>query len=142
MVASRVRNAMAASGWGDVHVVVHEDPTALIDLMEGFDLVVIADAVRSRAAAGTVTLHEVGRGQPALPSRTDPGPAGTHGLGLPAVLELARALDRLPPRVVVIGVEAVGFEHGQAVSGAVVAGVDHAVGVVLDILRNSVSSNG
>ena len=135
LVASLVHDAVAALGATNVHVVEHEDPTSLVDLMVGFDLVVIADAVRSGAAAGTVSLHEAGRSEAALPSSTDPGPSGTHGLGLAAALEPARALDRLPDRVVVVGVEAVDFEHGHAPSDAVADGVTTAVHVILDILR-------
>ncbi|MEI6361828.1 MAG: hydrogenase maturation protease [Actinomycetes bacterium] len=134
-VASLVHDAVAALGTTNVQVVEHEDPTSLVDLMAGFDLVIIADAVRSGAAAGTVSLREVGRGEAALPARTDPGPSGTHGLGLASALELARALDRLPERVVVVGIEAVDFEHGRTLSDPVAAGVAAAVEAILDTLR-------
>lgn len=137
LVASLVHDAVAALDAPNVHVIEHEDPTSLVDLMVGFDVVVIADAIRSGAAAGTVTLHEAGRSETALPSRTDPGPSGTHGLGLAAAIELARALDRLPDRVVVVGIEAVDFEHGHTPSDAVAAGVTTAVHVILDILRHA-----
>ncbi len=136
VVAAMVREELAADGPRGVHVVEHEDPTALIDLMEGFSLVVLADASRSGAPAGTVTVHEVRQGKPALPARARSGPSGTHGLGLAQALELARSLDRLPDRVVVIGIEAAHFEHGRPLSTPVTSAVTTAVDAVLGILRD------
>lgn len=136
-VAAQVGVAVAALRIPGVEVVEHEDPTALIALMDGHDLVVVVDAVRSGAPAGTVTVREVGhRGRP-LGARPAPGPAGTHGLGLAMAVELARTLGRLPQRVLVVGVEAVGFEHGHPMSAPVLAAVPLAVGVVLEVLEGA-----
>lgn len=135
LVAERIRDVVTERGPAGVRVVIHEDPTALIDAMADVDIAVIVDAVRSGAPAGTVTAREVGPTEPALSARSAPGPAGTHGLGLTAALELARALDRLPTRVVVVGVEAVDFEHGRPQSPQVTDAVPVAVEVVLAILR-------
>lgn len=123
-----------------VRVVEHEDPTALVDLLDPggsdgpWDVAIVVDAVRSGAAPGTLTVLEVGSsGQDfgSLGARLDPGPAGTHGFGLPGAIELARALDRLPARVVVVGIEAVGFEHGAALSPALRSALPAAVDTVL-----------
>jgi hydrogenase maturation protease len=147
IVASAVARALSAQGRAGVHVVEHEDPTALIDLMGsggrdgertgGWDAVVIIDAVRSGAPAGTVTVLQAGSGAPGLAAagaRLDPGPAGTHGFGLAGALELTRALDRLPSRVAVVGIEAVGFEHGQPLSAPVAESVGSAVQTVMTLL--------
>ncbi len=134
MVAAAVGDALAASGQSWVDVVVHEDPTALTEAMADVDVAVIVDAVRSGGEPGTVTWREAGPGQPALPARTAPGVAGTHGLGLAAFIELARVLDLLPARVVVVGVEAHAMGHGQAVSAQVMSAVPRAVDVILGIL--------
>ena len=147
MVAEQVGSALPAGGRPEVHVVAHEDPTALIDLMgpdTGWRLVVVVDAVRvgvdsssaatgsrSGPAPGDVLVLETGAGGLPLPARTAPGPAGTHGIGLAEALELARALDRLPPRVVVVGVVGADFAHGRPLSEAVAAAVPEAVGTVL-----------
>jgi len=51
---------------------------------------------------------------------------GTHAFGLGAVVELARALQRLPDRLVLVGVEAESFDHGAPLSPAVRSAVDAA----------------
>ena len=136
----------SSAGCAGVHVVEHEDPTALIDLLDpdgpraAWDAVVVIDAVRSGAAPGTVTVLEVGPGGQDLASlgaRLDPGPAGTHGFGLAGAIELARALDRLPARVVVVGVEAVGFEHGAPLSAPVLAAIPRATDAALGIIEEA-----
>jgi hydrogenase maturation protease len=139
VVAGLVREKVAAGGENDVRVVEHEDPTALVELMDRVDVLVIVDAVRSGGTGGTVTVREVGQGEPALAERTGSGPVGTHGLGLATAIELARALDRLPARVVVVGVEAVRFEHGQELSPLVAAAVTTAVGEVIAVVRGTAS---
>lgn len=135
VVAARIQDAVTAHGPAGVRVVVHDEPTALVEMMAGSDVAVIIDAMRSGARAGTVSVREVGRGRPALPARMAPGSAGTHGFGVAAAIELARALDRLPARVVVVGIEAVDLEHGRPLSAPVARAVPSAVEAILDILR-------
>jgi hydrogenase maturation protease len=101
---------------------------------------VIIDAIRSRATPGTVTVLDVGPGAAdlaCLGARLDPGPAGTHGFGLAGAIELARVLDRLPPRAVVVGIEAVGFEHGSPLSAAVLAAIPRATDAALGIIEEA-----
>ena len=62
------------------------------------------------------------------------GRGGSHAFGLGAVVELARALHRLPPRLVVIGVEAASFEYGAPLSAPVAAAVHVAAARVLAVL--------
>jgi hydrogenase maturation protease len=139
LVATAVAEHAAARGLGSVHVVEHEDPTSLVDLLDpepagAWDAVVVLDAFRSGAAPGTVTVLDVGAdGQDlgSLGARLDPGPAGTHGFGLAGAIELARALDRLPARVVVVGIEAVGFDHGAPLSPQVQASIPRAADAAL-----------
>jgi hydrogenase maturation protease len=139
-VTAVVARAVAERGLVGVHVVEHEDPTALIDLLDpagpasAWDAVIVVDAVRSGAGPGTVTILDVGtdgQGVDSLGTHLDPGPAGTHGFGLAGAIELARALDRLPRRVLVVGVEAVGFDHGAPLSGPVSAAIPRAADAVL-----------
>jgi hydrogenase maturation protease len=140
LVAAAIARTAADRALVGVHVVEREDPTALVDLLDpatpadAWAAAVIIDAVRSGAAPGTVTILDVGPGAHDLRSlgaRLDPGPAGTHGFGLAGAIELARALDRLPPQVVVVGIEAVGFEHGAPLSAPVRAAIPAAADAAL-----------
>jgi hydrogenase maturation protease len=133
-IAGLVADRVAEHGPDGVLVVAREDPTALVDLMTGRRAVVIVDATRSGSPPGTVAVHDMRPDGPALPARTAPGPAGTHGLGLAASLELARALERLPARVTVVGVEAARFDHGVPLSESVAAAIPEAVARCIDSL--------
>ncbi len=136
-VGPTVARRVAALGLPGVRVLAHEDPTDLVESMTGAGVVVVVDAVRSPGSVpGTLILLETGDGLAPLPedawART--GRGGTHAFGLAAAVELARALRRLPPRVVLVGVVAAGFEHGDPLSTDVAAAVDEAVDAVRDAL--------
>jgi hydrogenase maturation protease len=88
---------------------------ALLDAWDGAALVVLIDAVRSGARAGTV--HRVD-------ARAEPMPAGffrysTHAFGVAEAVELSRALGRLPRRLIVFGIEGRDFTPGVGLSPAV-----------------------
>jgi len=71
----------------------------LLDALAEADAALVIDAMRSGAPTGHVR-------------RLDPGhlaaasPFSSHGLGVAQTLALARALDRLPPRLAILGIEA------------------------------------
>jgi hydrogenase maturation protease len=131
-----VARGVAAHHLPGVDVVAHEDPTDLVELWSGRELVVVVDAVRSDAGPGTVVVLETGAGGERLPESAwgRAGRGGTHAFGLASAVELARALRRLPDRVALVGVEAVSFDHGAPLSPAVAAAVPHAVHRVLATL--------
>jgi len=96
------------------------EPLGLIEAWEGADLVLLADAVCSGGAPGEV--HRVEAGEGPLPASL--AGSSTHALGLAEAVELARALERLPPRLVVFGIEAAGFETGAEPAPAVRAAAE------------------
>jgi hydrogenase maturation protease len=98
------------------------EPSELIAAWAGADDVIVIDAVVSGAPAGTV--HEW-NGQSPPSFATSAG--STHGLGVAHAIELARALDRLPSRLRVYGIEGKNFELGGAISPEVERGVEEAV---------------
>lgn len=111
-----------------IEVVDHEDPTSLLDLWAGHDPVVVVDAVRSGAEPGTVHRLETGAGTaPVTEAAWARTGYGTHAVGLAEMVELGRALGRLPARLVVVGVEAESFEHGAPLTARVAAAVPAAV---------------
>ena len=141
-VGLEVARAVEALGLPEVHTAVHEDPTALMHLWEGFDVVVVVDAVMTGRPPGAITVIEVGAGRPQLPPEAwaATGRGGTHAFGLATAVELARVLGRLPGRVTVVGGEAAAFAPGTALSPEVAASVDDAVAIVGAVARDRVRS--
>jgi hydrogenase maturation protease len=111
--------------WGDAVAVIESDGegTALIDAWAGAGAAIIIDASRSGAAPGTVT--RIDASDTPLPARTLGG--STHHVSVVEAIELARALGRLPPRVVVYVIEGANFAAGEGVSHAVQRAIDDAV---------------
>jgi hydrogenase maturation protease len=103
------------------------EPAALLEAFTDRDTVVLVDAVRSGARPGTV--HRVDVSDTPLPARLR-GSSSTHAVGVGEAIELARALDRLPARVVVFGLEGARFEAGTTMS----AEVQEAVGPLVDAI--------
>lgn len=136
-VGVAVARAVAARGLPDVDVLTHEDPTDLVELWAGRELVVVADAVRSGAEPGTIVVVETGAEGERLPESAwgRSGRGGTHAFGLASAVELARALHRLPRRVALLGIEAASFEHGAPLSRSVAAAVPFAVERALGALE-------
>jgi hydrogenase maturation protease len=127
--ARRLRDAARQAG-----VEVRElagDPLALLDAWSSRDAVVIVDAMRSGVAPGTVRRIDASASPPAAIGSV----ASTHAVGLCDAIELARALDRLPARVIVHAVEGASFEPGRGLSPAVAAALPALVRGVLEEAR-------
>ena len=108
------------------------EPVGLIEAFAGHETVVVVDAVRSGAPPGTVHRCDVSAAPLPAPFAAA---ASTHALGLGEAIELARALDRLPSRIVVFGVEGERFDTGAALSEAVVSALDPLLDAVVAELR-------
>jgi hydrogenase maturation protease len=104
------------------------EPSALIDAIDDPQGVWLIDAVSSGAEPGTI--HRIDASETALPAELFRG--STHHLGLPEAVELARALDRLPPRLVVFGIEGARFEVGDEISGVVASAAERVAQAVGD----------
>jgi hydrogenase maturation protease len=91
-----------------------QEPIALLDHLEDCDALVLVDACCSGAPPGTIFRKD-------WPESTPKGHKGTstHGLGLASALALAQALGRLPPQVVLIGVEVETCDPGAEISASV-----------------------
>ena len=107
--------------------VCEQEPTRLLDAFGDADVAVVVDAVSTGAPAGTVHLFDAS--DEPLPSHVDR--SSTHAFGLGEALELARALGRLPPRAVVVGIEGREFAAGDCLTPAVADAVPRAVELVL-----------
>ena len=107
------------------------DLARLLDDWEGEDAVIVVDAMSSDAPAGTVRRFEAHRAP--LPAAFARG--STHALGVAESVELARALGKLPPRVVIYGIEGARFRAGEGLSEAASSGVETVVEAVARELR-------
>jgi hydrogenase maturation protease len=124
IVARRLREAAPES------VRVLEESGEGAGLMESWqdaDAVFLIDAVHSGAKPGTVHRLDAH----AQPIARKFFRFSTHAFGLAEAVELARALGRLPPRLIVYGVEGKSFEAGVGLSPEVEAAVQAVVERVL-----------
>ena len=106
--------------------VVDGEPTRLIELWRDRTGAVVVDAVRTGARPGTV--HRVDHDTAEATAR---GSASTHSGGVAEAIALARQLDRLPARLVVMGVEPAAVDLGAGLSEVVAQAVPDLVDRVL-----------
>jgi hydrogenase maturation protease len=107
----------------ELGIQAHELGGEGLELMEawnGWEDVIVVDAVLSGSPPGTITTWD---------ARTCPLPTGlfrcsTHALGVAEGIELARALDRLPCKLIVVGIEGIRFDHGESLSTEVAEAVE------------------
>jgi hydrogenase maturation protease len=111
------------------------DPSALLTLAawDDADHIVLIDAMVTGAVPGTVDIR--GRDDP-LPT---PGASGTHDLGVATTLELARALDRMPPDLTLVGIEGSRFSLGDLPSAPVLAAAERVAAGLEGEVRRLVS---
>jgi hydrogenase maturation protease len=105
-VAAEVRGR----GLPDVRVLtIDGEPSRMIDAWSGADVAVVVDAVKLADPVPGRVHRMVVDDLPGHVSATS-----SHGLGVPEAVELARALDRLPGRLVLytVEVDATGFGVG------------------------------
>ena len=107
-------------------VVVRElegEPVSLVEALEDADEAYLVDAVRSGGEPGTI--HRLDASSEPLPATLSS--ASTHTLGVGEAIELARALDRLPRRVVLYGIESETMAAGDDLTPAVDRAVEEVV---------------
>lgn len=111
------------------------DGTELLDAWRGAELALVADALAPGGEPGTIRRFAAQAG---------PLPAGfarlsSHSLGLAGVVELARVLGELPPRLIVYGIVGLDFTAGSGLSPAVARAVEEAGRRILEEVRNFTS---
>lgn len=85
---------------------------ALIAAWQEADIVIVIDAVRSGGMAGTIYRFD---------AKTQPLPStlfcySTHAFCVAEAIELARALDQIPAKLIVYGIEGKNFQLGAELS--------------------------
>ena len=130
VVARRLRQLSL----GNVTVIeASGEGTDLMESWKGADTVIIVDAASSGAKPGTI--HRIDARAQRIPTRLLR--YSTHAFSVGEAVELARAMNRLPPRMVVFGIEGERFDEGTALSRAVQGSVDTVVDLVLKQLRTA-----
>jgi len=112
-------------------VLTDGEPTRLIEAWTGATLAVVVDAVRADPPQPG-RVHRFLLDRPlAGPTRT----ASSHGFGLDDAVRLARALDRMPGRLVVHAIEAADLSQGPGLTPLVAAAVGDVARAVLSDVR-------
>jgi len=75
-------------------------------------VIILIDAVQSEAEPGRIHRFEAHKSP--LPARLFQ--CSTHAFSVPQAIELARAMNRLPPRLIVYGIEGKSFDEGAIMS--------------------------
>ncbi len=123
VLASRLR---ALNDPGLTVIEATDDVIRLVDLWGAYDNVVVADAVVTGEAAGT--LHRRSPLECPLPRHWFG--ASSHQLGVVEAIELGRAMNRLPARMTFVGIEARDFGEGQGLTPEVERALDIATEVI------------
>lgn len=108
-------------GWSD------GEPTRLIEAWHGVDVCVVVDAMVTGAPPGTVRVFDGFVDD--LPARS---PTSSHGSGVAEAVALGEALDDLPGRLIVVGVEVSTVAEGTDLSPRVQASVPRVWCLVCD----------
>lgn len=108
------------------------------ELMDGYDALIVADAVERGGAPGTVYVIEPDITDPSTldPSALHASLADAHYTEPSKVLVLAKALGVLPPQVFIVGCQPAGFdEFGAELSDAVKAAVQVAISRIESLIE-------
>ena len=110
---------------------------ALMETMHGADAVILVDAVQSGAEAGQI--HRYDASEQAMPAQFLR--CSTHNFSVHDAIEMARALEKLPSRLMVYGIEGLHFEHGSELTSAVQTAVVVAAQRIEEELENLTRMN-
>lgn len=98
------------------------DPLSLLERWGAGDDVIVVDAIMTGAPAGTVRVWD--RRLPHIPGGLA---VSSHGFDIGNGIELAQALNRLPARLRVYGIEGRQFERGANLSPEVEQAIERVV---------------
>lgn len=107
-----VRRLKAIGGDNVIIVEQSGEGAALIETWKGADFAILVDAVHSGGAAGTI--HRFDAAAQPIPSRFFH--YSTHAFSVAEAVELARALNQLPAKLIVYGIEGKTFDPNVGLS--------------------------
>jgi hydrogenase maturation protease len=116
--AGRIVARRLATAGGNVRVLEESgEGASLIEAWKGANFVILIDAVHSGRAPGTIHRFDTA-------IQHVPGSFfhySTHAFSVAEAVELARALDQLPSRLIVYGIEGKNFDSREGLSPEVAA---------------------
>jgi hydrogenase maturation protease len=99
-------------GLNEIRLIKVSGETAgLIEIFAENKIVILVDAIASANQPGTIHRFDA-TGNP-LPSEMFSN-YSTHSMGVNEAIEMARALENLPERIIVYGIEGVSFDPGES----------------------------
>ncbi len=133
-LAERLRKLLPES----VDVVIHlGDGATLMDRWTRADYVVLIDAVQSGARPGTI--HRLNATRETIP--TGFFNYSTHAFSLAEAVEVARTLDRLPPTMIIYGIEGKTFSTGQELSAEVAEAAEQVSSEIVEHIKELLQKN-
>lgn len=104
------------------------DPLRLLAAWPGYPAVIVIDAIASASPPGSLWRHDASAAPLPTTAVRDPS---SHAVGVADAIELARALDRLPQRIIVFGVCGRDFQTGRTISAPVHAALPDVVAALV-----------
>jgi len=111
------------------------DPLSLLERWSADDNVIVVDAIMTGAPAGTVRVWDR-----QLPHLSRGLAVSSHGFDIAKGIELAQALNRLPARLVVYGIEGRQFERGASISPQVERAIESVVRQISSEINQTISA--
>ncbi len=111
---------------------------SLMETWKNAEAVILIDAVSSGRSPGAI--HRLDPIRNPLPAQLFH--SSTHAFSLPEAIEMARALDELPPRLLVFGIEGRNFRAGDELSREVTAALQEATNRILQEVKILKSETG
>jgi hydrogenase maturation protease len=108
------------------------EPTGLIELWDGADLAIVVDGVSAHGVPGRVYrlgLHH--------PSAVSSSAASSHGMPLGEAVQLARALGRLPERMLFYGVQVADVTPGIGLTPSVAAAAADVTAEIYELIQHT-----
>jgi hydrogenase maturation protease len=127
-VASSLRARVPA---GVAVVCCEQEPSRLLDAWDHAQTAIVVDAAASGPEPGGIRRFDAS--ETAVPAGVFR--SSTHAFGVGDAIELARALGRLPARVLVYGIEGGSFAAGEGLTAPVQAAVEQVARSVLEDLE-------
>jgi len=106
---------------------------ALMDCWLGCEHVIVADATAPRGTPGQIRVWNADGDK--LPE--DVFPCSTHAFGVREAVELARAMNRLPPTLMIYGIEGKQFSFGEPLSPEVERSVESVAQQLFELVRTT-----